>query len=141
MISNARSINQGQAANYTGNQAERLIEDILSRKGILFARQFPQRSIYQIDVRADFMLHTAPGYPDGLIIESKWQMVGGSVDEKYPYLVLSIKQTYTAPTIIIMDGDGARPEAIQWCKRQMDGKHLLGVMTIGEFLKWAMVNL
>lgn len=130
--------NQGQAANYTGNQAERTIEDILRARRINFARQYPVRQIYKTMGAADFMLWDVPDFPDGLIVESKWQMEGGSVDEKYPYLVANIKETYPAPAIIIMDGGGARSEAIRWCRHQVDGKKLIAVMNLGEFLKWVM---
>jgi hypothetical protein len=31
-------------------------------------------------------------FSDGLIIECKWQESAGSVDEKYPFVVLNIKK-------------------------------------------------
>lgn len=44
-------------------------------------------------------------WPDGLVIQCKWQASSGSVEEKYPFEVLNIqKDEY--PTIIVLDGGG-----------------------------------
>src|SRR5512145_144137 len=63
------------------------------RPARLFVAQYPiGYSIYGLPLLTDFWVHGAPGYPDGLAIEVKWQQSTGSVDEKFPYLALNIQQ-------------------------------------------------
>jgi len=108
-----------------------------SRPTRLFVAQFPiGHSIYGLPLNADFWVRGAPGYLQGLAIEVKWQQSTGSVDEKFPYLVLNIQQCYPCPALVIADGGGQRPGAIQWLRSQVEG-NLLGVYSVTEFLAWA----
>lgn len=111
------------------------------RPARLFVAQYPiGQSIYGLPLLADFWLRGAPGYPDGLAIEVKWQQSPGSVDEKFPYLVLNIQQCYPCPSIVIADGGGQRPGALNWLRGQSAG-NLLAVHSLAEFLAWANRNL
>lgn len=92
--------------------------------------------IYGLPIFADFFLAGAPHFPTGLAIEVKWQQSPGSVDEKFPYLVHCIQACYPCPTVIVADGGGQRPGALQWLRGQCQGK-LLAVYTLVEFLAWA----
>ena len=103
---------QGTRANFTGNQLEKVIDGNLQSKGYQFVgikdfdkaryleqpfytRQYPLcKSIYSTQIKCDFLLYHPEKYPECLVIESKWQQSGGSVDEKYPFLVLNIKEQY-----------------------------------------------
>lgn len=128
---------QGQRAVYNGQTAEDIIASILQSKGYNFSRQETIcKSIYGHKLRGDFLISNFKGFPQGLIIESKWQQVSGSNDEKFPYLVRNIMQQYPCPAIIIVDGNGHKPGAIKWLAKQVDKKQLLGVFTISEFLRW-----
>lgn len=112
-----------------------------ARPARLFVAQFPIGcSIYGLPLQADFWLRGAPGYPGGLALEVKWQQSTGSVDEKFPYLVLNIQQCYPCPAIVIADGGGQRPGALEWLRSQAGG-NLLAVFTLAEFLAWANRNL
>jgi hypothetical protein len=107
----------------------------------LFVAQFPIGfSIYGLPLFTDFWVRGAPGFPDGLAIEVKWQQSTGSVDEKFPYLVLNIQQCYPCPALVVADGGGQRPGALQWLRSQTSG-NLLGVYSVSEFLAWANRNL
>ncbi|MGE0388006.1 MAG: PD-(D/E)XK nuclease superfamily protein [Gammaproteobacteria bacterium] len=79
-------------------------------------------------------------------IECKWQQTTGSVDEKLPYTYLSCVEAIPEPFVIILiDGDGFRPGAIQWL-RDAARKRLyippekpdkrIAVMNTTEFLTW-----
>lgn len=104
----------------------------------LVARQCPVgTSIYGTPLFADFVVYGAPAFPHGLAIESKWQSAQGSVDEKFPYLVLNIREGYHVPAVIVADGGGHRPEALRWLRDQVDGARLRGVFSLVEFLTWA----
>ncbi len=93
------------------------------------------RNIYGRLRRVDFLLFHPRKWPNCLVIQCKWQASGGTVDEKYPFEVLSIQQG-GYPTIIVLDGDGYSKGAEQWLKGQA-GKNLLRhVFDQGEFQRF-----
>lgn len=145
---------QGEKANYTGNSLENFIENILNHKGYRFIEnksfkaaccleqaiyscQFTiGHGIYDTPIKCDFILHHPVKYPNCLVIESKWQESSGSTDEKFPYLVLNIKEKSAYPTIIVLDGGGCKPGAEQWLRHQVGGQ-LLHVFNMMEFQRWS----
>ena len=84
----------------------------------------------------DFIIYHPQKWPNNLIIESKWQQVGGSVDEKFPYLILNIQKTYKCPTIVLIDGGGYRKGAEKWLRNQVGNGNLISVLSMVEFQKW-----
>lgn len=127
-------MNQGAFANATGSGAENLLACILRERGYEFERHCKIcKSVYGHAIRVDFFITNIPAYPHGLVIECKWQDVAGSVDEKFPYLVLNIKERFPCPAIIVVDGRGQRDGAITWLKNQVDGDKLISVLDISEF--------
>ena len=127
------NMTDGSFANKTGNVAERIIRCILSDNGYDIKRQQPiGLSIYQHRLKCDFFISNVTGYPNGLIIESKWQDVGGSADEKFPYLVKNIKEKFPCPAIVVVGGNGCKQGAFDWLKDQVDDK-LIAVLTVEEF--------
>lgn len=133
---------QGAKANKAGKVAETMFDAMLIQMGYTPLKQHMIGiGIYGTPIYADILLKSAPGFPDGLIIESKWQGSAGSVDEKYPYLIENIRHCYPCPVIIVADGDGARPGAIRWLKSQIDGTNLYAVFTVKELITWCNRNL
>lgn len=144
----------GATANYTGTALERFVEQRLIDAGyqrikgtaftpgayhsqLLYARQVPLGpSIYESPIRADFALFHPDKWPTGLVLETKWQQSTGSIDEKFPYLVMNIKERYHYPTIIILDGGKYKPGAEQWLRRQVEGK-LHHVFSMADFQRWS----
>ena len=132
----------GQKAVMTGQEAEDTIFDMLRRRNLDVKRQAHiGESIYGHPMACDFLIKGLEEYPKGLIIESKWQASGGSVDEKFPYLVENIMKRFPCPAIIILAGGGAKAGAVKWLRAQVDGQKLVGVMTLEGFMTWAMNNL
>jgi len=145
----------GQQANRTGGQLEHFIEDALIRRGYSEfwnhkAQAFANRAaiggkqylkqvpvgptIYQTARIADFLVFNKEKFPDGLIIECKWQQSAGSVDEKYPFLLFNVIKT-AVPTVILLDGGGYKPAAKQWLAEQVDkdmNRALWGVWDMAE---------
>lgn len=80
----------------------------------------------------DALLLNRQIFPQGLIFECKWQQSSGSIDEKYPNLVNNIKTT-EVPTIVVIGGNGYKPEAVAWLAKQVDGRNLLAVWTMEKF--------
>lgn len=144
----------GTQANYTGTILERFILDRLNEQGytyVLPIRFTPARvleqpiytrrfhvgqSIYDTPQYCDFIVYHPKKWPNNLIIESKWQEVGGSVDEKYPYLVLNIQMKYTSLTILILDGGGYKKGAEKWIRSQAGNGNLLMVFNMQQFTAW-----
>lgn len=141
----------GSQANYTGSQLEQLITQTLLNNGYLlvessrfraatylhqpiFAQQFHiGESIYGSDLNIDFIIYHPEKWPDSLIIEAKWQQEQGSVDEKYPYLVMNLKERCSERSMVVLGGGGCRSGAVRWLKEQMD-KQLIHVFSYEEFL-------
>lgn len=145
---------QGAQANFTGNRLERFIENNLIGCGFAkvadkaalsnamhrfskpsYASQVNiGQTIYGTDLVCDFLLFHPQKWPEGLVIEAKWQQSTGTVDEKYPYFVLNIWSSEYA-TIFVLDGGGYRPGAEEWV-RGMQKDNLLQVFNMAEFQIW-----
>lgn len=93
-------------------------------------------TIYGTERKVDFLLwgERLDRFDDNdLVIECKWQASSGSVDEKFPYLVMNIALS-KKPTIIILDGGGYRLRAEKWLRDQVDDQEFLeAVVNLGEF--------
>lgn len=118
------------------NHREQLFENRKSVGGKQYSMQVPcGTSIYETKRKCDFLVLNQDKFPDGLIIECKWQQSKGSVDEKYPFSVFNIIKI-GVPTIILLDGGGYKPAALKWLKDQVDPKRaIIGVYTMSEFQK------
>ena len=142
-------------ANYTGTVLERFILSRLDERGYTFiprnrfvsARILGQpiytrkfhvgQSIYGAAQYCDFIAYHPERWPDNLIIESKWQQSGGSVDEKFPYLVLNIQIQYQCLTIVVLDGGGYKQGAESWIRSQVGHGNFRHVFNMPEFASWA----
>ena len=147
----------GTVANENGLTLEDFIENSLVRKGYklidknkfdaaqylkqpIYSKQYlVGQSIYENDMFCDFILYHPEKYPVCLVIESKWQQSGGSVDEKFPYLVLNIKAQTPYKTVVILDGGGYKANAAKWLRNQVDDM-LIHVFDMAEFQKWVNKN-
>jgi len=141
----------GKKANDRGKQQENSIAEFLkesyeevSKKlffGLrsldqpIFAKQCKAgKNIYGKERTVDFILFHPVRYRNCLVIQSKWQSSGGSVDEKYPFEVMSIEQE-EFPTIIVLDGGGYSKGAERWLKDQVGKNKLIAVLNMGEFAR------
>lgn len=133
---------QGSFANHAGAVAEGVACDLLRGLGycVLTHRRICE-SIYGHDIRTDLLVTNAPGFPTGLAIEIKWQDAAGSVDEKFPYLVANIREKFPCPAVVVVAGGGQKQGSIQWLKGQTDGEKLVAVLTLDEFVSWALRDL
>ena len=78
-------------------------------------------------------------------IEIKYQSVAGSVDEKYPYMLLNAIYQYPEKEVIfIVDGGGYKLGARRWLETNIKNNWLdfmetgknIKLMTIIEFMSW-----
>jgi len=148
------TVSGGTFANSTGNNLEVFVENALKGKGYeefwnhkeqLFlnresvgGKQYAKQinvgeTIYGTKRIADFFVINKDLFPDGLIIECKWQQVAGSVDEKFPFLLYNIIKT-GVPTVVVIDGGGYKASAVEWLKLQANPERsLIGVWGMSEF--------
>jgi len=107
-----------------------------------YARQvYIGQGIYGTDIYVDFYVIGSSAINSGLIIECKWQQTGGSVDEKLPYLNLNIQQCYPVPAIVLIDGGGMKPKAVNWLSTQTaSNQNLLAVHNLTSFITWSNNN-
>lgn len=146
---------QGTKANKTGNKLEQFIDNLLADNGYrlvtrgyfdthiyfelpVYAKQYHVgKSIYDTDQYCDFIVYDSRKHPDKLSIEAKWQQSAGSVDEKYPYLILNT-QRRLHKTIVVLDGGGYKAGAEQWIRSQANPRgQLIAVYSMAEFQKYA----
>ena len=148
------SKNGGQQAVKTGNQLEAFIEVLISDRGYRFVNREEfsamtdmEQPIYTTQYYVgegtygkkrvvDFILYHPIRWQQCLVIEAKWQQSGGSVDEKFPYLVLCIKKS-AYDTIVVLDGDGYSKGAENWLQGQAGLGYLKHVFNMSKFQKFA----
>jgi hypothetical protein len=118
--------------------AEDVLASVFRSIGIFFDYQVTiGRTIYDTELRVDFILRNLSAFPSGLIVESKWQDVGGTVDEKFPYVLENIRHRYPLPAMVIVHGGGCRDGAMRWLRDRCDAEHLIAVYGLEEFISWA----
>lgn len=78
-------------------------------------------------------------------VEVKFQASAGSVDEKYPYMLLNGIYAYPESEVIfLVDGGGYKPGARKWLQDQIDNDWLeykeagkdIKLMNLGEFIAY-----
>ncbi len=156
MSLSSATTSSGTRANQSGNRLERFVQQLLLDKGyaefwnhkktvfanraLIGGKQFVKQvpvgdTIYETMRKCDFLVINHEKFPDGLIIECKWQQSKGSVDEKYPFLLYNIIRT-GIPTVVLLDGGGYKPAALTWLKDMVNKNGaLIGVWTMAEFQK------
>lgn len=144
----------GYEANHSGQFLEQILRLELSKRGFLFREHdadsnnfdmftarivvtnVPYQSLYGGTSRSEFVI-----YCEGRTIrcECRQQCATGSVDEKFPYLLRNaIECAPEREVLILYGGDGARPSAIAWLKREaakVQHKRI-HVININEFPTW-----
>ena len=130
----------GTLANRFGNCLEQIVVDRLSRGGWSHQRHARiGRRLWGDPLVVDVVVDADQfgEFPRGVAIECKWQQVPGSADEKFAFLALNVLHgAYPVPVIVLIDGGGARRQAITWLRNQVDGRRLAHVWTLTEFLAW-----
>ena len=88
-------------------------------------------------------------YNRAIRVEVKFQVSNGSVDEKYPYMLLNAIYAFPeSEVVLIIDGGGYKEGARQWVQNMIDGDWLgfremgknIILMNIGEFITWFTLN-
>lgn len=146
-------MNQGKRANRSGEQLADFVKNRLDDYGYvqvsrsrffalcdlgqpIYALECPAgETLYGGQRKVDVILYHPVKWADCLVIECKWQSDGGSVDQKYPYAVLSTNMN-PQPAIFILDGEGYSRRSSEWLKSQAGNGKILYVMNQGEFARF-----
>jgi hypothetical protein len=109
--------------------------------GILF-KHVPYRKLWGTTGYSEFMLHTKR--LGGARIDSRFQDVPGSVEEKVYYLFETASRSYQEKIcIIVLDGRAVKPEIRNWLVDKARAvKHKeIKILTLEEFRVWAKSNI
>ncbi len=151
---------QGAQANKTGKVLESTVENTCAQHGFIslkyadyaalghpldgdyLVRDVPYTSIYGHKGKTEFLLISAKRSLR-VRIECKWQQASGSVDEKFPYLFENCKIMPEPCVIILIDGGGYKPQALDWLKNAAGACQEKDIRVFGlrDFLIWANTTL
>ena len=147
-------MNTGKRANSAGKQLALFVDNLLHDYGYVkvsqsrfFALCALEQPIYASECntgktlyggtrRVDFILYHPTKWSECLVLECKWQSGSGSVDQKYPYFVLSANKN-PEPAIFVEDGDGYSGRSKDWLQAQAGKERILHVLNQGEFARFA----
>ena len=103
----------------------------------IYAKQFEAgQDIYGKARQVDFILYHPDLHTAGLAIQCRWQVSSGSVDTKFPFDVLSIREN-EFDTIMVLDGGGYTDQARAWLVDQVNKTGLIDVLNLDEFTGYA----
>ena len=122
---------------YQAVARNRFMAALILRQPLFTTKFHVGKGIYGTEQYCDFICYHPERWPDNLIIESKWQKRAGSVDEKYPYLVLNIQNHYRCPTVLVLDGGGYKNGAELWIRAQVGHGNFRHVFDMADFRAWA----
>ena len=159
--------NGGHAATIHGESQEKMIQSALDSiirrhpkihyiKPRADYRSKPEKIFLQDEfgmiINPDFVVYELPRFPIGLIIESKFQSVSGTGDEKLEHLLENITRYYPCPTVVVATyeaGRDAKPGvqrkfdiAMSRFKRNIDeyhnhgGNKIIEVMSLAQLIRW-----
>lgn len=128
----------GRRANQAGRAAEECIAQMLTYHGIVYTRQARVGlSVFEGDLCVDFLVHNLVEHPDGLVIESRWQDVRGSAQEKLLYIIENIRASaYGHSLLLVLNGGGFTAGARTYLRQQIDGDYLVDVVDFAGLLSW-----
>jgi hypothetical protein len=103
----------------------------------IYSREFEAGpDLYGKPRRVDFILYHPSLHDDCLALRCRWQAASGSVDQKFPFEVESIKVS-GIDTIIVLDGGGYTDQARDWLSDQVGKGGLVAVLDLAELARYA----
>ena len=98
-------------------------------------KKVPYKSIYGHKARMEFLLIDGKRQ---ILIEVKRQKWQGSTDEKLPYIYQNaLINLPNREMILIIGGNGWKPGAVKWIREKARQTTGFQVMTLDEFIRWA----
>ena len=95
------------------------------------------KDIYGAPMKVDFVYMDPGRRTPCVVIHARWQQVGGSVDQKFPFFMLNAKKC-RYPVIFVLGGDGFKAGARKWLESEARrAKNVLHVFSEEQFQEWA----
>ena len=158
------TITQGAQANLNGKTFEEMMIPIFKMNGFQvfteseLKKKYPDLSSIDIERYVIKNAYYVTIYNEGgrtefvivdgtrrVRVEAKYQASAGSVDEKYPYMLLNGIYQYPENEIVfVVDGGGYKPGARQWLEDKIKENWLdykskgkdISLMSISQFVNW-----
>lgn len=93
----------------------------LSHTGPSYITQAPVcNNIFGLPLRADVFAYHPDIFPNGLLVECKYQHTAGSVDEKVPFVVLTLNAIKASKAALVFGGGGCRDAIIRWANENAE---------------------
>jgi len=109
-----------------------------------YCRQYKKFvGIYGKVLTIDLLLFDHDHFPNKLAVELKYQSVGGSVDEKFPFVIQNMRKLFRDHGIkglLLLNGGGYNTNAVKWSKGQQD-ENLFVVEGRSDIYNWIEDNL
>lgn len=145
----SKEITQGAVANESGKKLEDCVEEVLKLNGFkvfshknfskmnkerlperYVVKRVPYKNIYESIGHTEFVLYGKVGAQNEVLIsesnfvecriECKQQSVAGSVDEKFPNLILNAENFPEKNVVIVAELSGARESAVKWLDKAIE---------------------
>lgn len=141
-------------ASQSGRRLETFVEQVFVEVGILVSRELEAVDICQASVGSPAMVARNANYQTVFghdariefilslggkcyLIETKRQTVGGSIDEKMPYVFLNAQLNIDRfGFILVLEGQGMKPEARKWIETQARDLEGFEVLSFEGFKIW-----
>lgn len=106
-----------------------------------YLRQFNEiQNWYGAQWKVDFCIFHPVKYPNGLLIECKWQSSSGSAEDKLLATLVGLDES-DYPSVLSICGKGVRSEIISALRRRSHMRKVEIVEGFDDFLIWAQNNL
>ena len=109
-----------------------------------YCRQYKKFvGIYGKLLTIDLLIFDQEHFPNKLSVELKYQSVGGSVDEKFPFVIQNMRKLFRdhgLKGLLLLNGGGYNTNAVKWSKGQQD-ENLFVVEGRSDIYNWIEDNL
>jgi len=109
-----------------------------------YCRQYNKfHSVYGKIAAIDLLIFDLDHFPEKLAVELKYQASGGSVDEKFPFVILNLRRWFKRHGIkgaLFLNGGKYCSEALSWVLSQQD-ENLFVVESYSDVYNWIEDNL
>jgi hypothetical protein len=128
-----------------GNKLEDLVEHLLRSYGYRpgnhtdcpsFVRQHPIKNWCQAEWLVDFRACNPKKFPQGILIECKWQFASGSAEDKLLATLTSFLES-GQDSLLLVCGGGVSPAIIQELERRSFHSRVEVIVTFDNFMIWA----
>jgi hypothetical protein len=99
-------------------------------------------SVFGVAHEKDFIILSDNPLMERVVMEIKSQDVGGSVDEKFPFMKETARVLAPIHSVILVEGNGFSESAVSWMKREIQSLPYATFFTsLADLKTWILKNL